>query len=93
MTESNVIEFSKAAKKNYDIKMSSEDIGNFNSSIIELQGMIIEMFATLENLEELRSSLFTNPKMFDYKVDEENIEKINTMLKYKEKEKSVRLAA
>lgn len=95
MTESHVMEFNKATKKNYDIKSNCESAEEFSSSIVELQGMFIEMFATVENLEELHSSLFTNPKMFDYKIDEENIKKVDAMIEYKqrEKENGVRLAA
>ena len=95
MTESHVMEFCKAAKKNYDTKMNCESMDEFNSSIVELQGMTIEMFATSENLEELSSSLFTNPKIFDYNIDEENIEKVDVIIGYKqrEREKGVRLAA
>lgn len=95
MTESHVMEFCKAAKKNHDTKMNCESMDEFNSSIVELQGMTIEMFATSENLEELSSSLFTNPKIFDYNIDEENIEKVDVIIGYKqrEREKGVRLAA
>jgi len=95
MEESNVMEFCKAAKKNYDIKMNCESKNEFNSSIVELQGMTIEMFATPENLEELCSSLFINPKMFDYSIDEKNVQKVEALIEYKQKENenSIRLAA
>ena len=90
----NIIEFNKASKENYHRKRSSDEISEFNSTIIALQGMIVEMYATNENLSDLTSNLCTNENMFNYPVDSENIAKVSALVEFKKKEeKSMRLAA
>ncbi len=85
--ESNIIEFQSAFNENNARKKNTADlIGEFKSTIITLQGMLIEMYATNENLPQLTANLFVMQEMFEYTIEAEKIEQINDLLSFKEAE-------
>lgn len=91
MEKSNVISLMGASKENFFRKNAESE---YTSTIISLQGMIVEMYATGENVEDLRANLHTARETFPYAIDHENIRNLEALVEYKEREnKPAKLAA
>lgn len=86
MENTNVMKLMEASNENFYRKTS----GEFSSTIIFLQGMVVEMFGTLENINDLEANLHTAGKTFHYPVDMENVEALVTLAQYKSSKNEIK---